>query len=343
MNITKTEFGKVGNETVYLFTLENDKGLKTSITNYGGIMTTLFVPDKSGKNEDIVLGFDNLGDYLKEHPYFGALIGRYGNRIAKGSFKVDNQTYHVAVNNGPNHLHGGLKGFDKVIWKAQEIKEKEKVGLKLSYLSKDMEEGYPGNLSVEVVYYINNNNEVGMEYFASTDKKTIINLTQHNYYNLNACKGDVKDHVLTLYTSKYTPVDDGSIPTGEIANVEGTAFDFRKPKKIGKEIDQAGGYDHNFVIDNYNGALNLIARAEDPASGRVMEVYTTQPATQFYSSNYLDGSLIGKYGIQYKKHFAFCLETQHFPDSPNEPHFPSTILEPGKKYHEHTVYKFSIK
>lgn len=343
MNISKTEFGKVNGETVYLFTLTNDKGLKTSITNYGGIMTTLFVPDKNGKSEDVVLGFDNIGDYLKDHPYFGALIGRYGNRIAKGAFTIDGQTYKLAVNNGPNHLHGGIKGFDKVIWAAQEVKETNRVGLKLSYVSKDMEEGYPGTMKIEVVYYVNNDNEVGMEYFASTDKKTVINLTQHNYYNLNACKTDVKDHVLTMHTSKYTPVDDGSIPTGEIAAVAGTPFDFLKPKKIGLELEKAGGYDHNFVLDNYDGSLKLIAKVEEPTSGRVMEVLTTQPATQLYSANYLDGSLTGKNGIVYKKHYAFCLETQHFPDSPNQSQFPSTILEPGKKFHELTVYKFSTK
>lgn len=340
MNISKAEFGKVKGEMVFLYTLENDKGIKTSITNYGGIMTTLFVPNKNGKSEDVLLGFDNLDAYLKDHPYFGTLVGRFGNRIAKGSFTIDNQTYKLAVNNGPNHLHGGIKGYDKVIWKAQEIKESNRVGLKLSYFSKDMEEGYPGNLSVEMIYYVNNENEVGMEYFATTDKKTHINLTQHNYYNLNACKSDVKEHVLTLFTSKYTPVDNGSIPTGEIANVAGTPFDFLKPKKIGKDIEAAGGFDHNFVIDNYDGSLKLIARAEDPASGRIMEVLTTQPATQLYTSNYLDGSLTGKYGINYKKHFAFCLETQHFPDTPNHDNFPSTILEPGGRYHELTVYRF---
>ena len=343
MNISKTEFGKVNGETVYLFTLENDKGIKTSITNFGGIMTSLFVPDKNGKSEDIVLGFDNLGDYLKDHPYFGALIGRFGNRIAKGSFKIDNHEYKLAINNGPNHLHGGIKGFDKVVWKAEEIKEAGKVSLKLSYVSKDMEEGYPGTLSVEVIYYLNNSNELGIEYFASTDKKTVINLTQHNYYNLNACKSDVKSHVLKMNCSKYTPVDDGSIPTGELANVAGTPFDFTKAKTLGKDLDASGGYDHNFVLDNYDGSLKQIAVMEEPASGRVLELFTTQPGTQLYTANYLDGSLTGKNGIKYQKHYAFCLETQHFPDSPNKPNFPSVILEPGKKYHELTVHKFLTK
>jgi aldose 1-epimerase len=343
MNISKAEFGKAHGEIVYLFTLENDKGLKTSITTYGGIMTSLFVPDKNGKLEDIVLGFDNLGDYLKDHPYFGALIGRFGNRIAKGSFKIDNKDFKLAINNGPNHLHGGIKGFDKVIWKSQEIKESDKVGLKLTYLSKDMEEGYPGNLSVEVIYTLNNSNELGIEYFATTDKKTVLNLTQHNYYNLNACKTDVKEHILTLYTSKYTPVDAGSIPTGELVKVSGTPFDFLKAKKLGKDLDAAGGYDHNFIIDNYDGSLKPVATIEDTISGRVMELLTTQPGTQLYTANYLDGSLTGKSGIKYKKHYAFCLETQHFPDSPNKPNFPSTLLEPGKTYHEVTIHRFSTK
>jgi aldose 1-epimerase len=343
MNISKMEFGNVYGKTIYLFTLENDKGYKTTITNYGGLMTSLLVPDKFGKTEDVVLGFDNLADYLKEHPYFGALIGRFGNRIAKGKFDIDSTTYQLAINNGPNHLHGGIKGFDKVVWDFEEISNSNEVTLKLSYLSKDMEEGYPGNLSVQVLYKWNNQNELTMEYFANTDKKTHVNLTQHNYYNLNACKNDIKDHILTLFTSKYTPVDEGLIPTGELANVSGTPFDFLKPKRIGKDLEKANGYDHNFIIDNYNGSSQLIAKVEEPVSGRVMEVYTTQPGTQLYSANFLDGSLTGKYGNTYRKHGAFCLETQHFPDSPNKSQFPSTLLEPGQQYHEVTIFKFSTK
>lgn len=343
MNISKAEFGNVNGETVYLYTLENNNGVKTSITNYGGLMTTLFVPDRSGNPGDIVLGFDNLDNYLKEHPYFGAVIGRYGNRIANGTFKIDGIAYKLAVNNGPNHLHGGIKGFDKVIWKAAEIKNTREVALKLTYLSKDMEEGYPGNLSVEMIYSLNNDNELKMEYFATTDKKTHINLTQHNYYNLNACKKDIKDHILTLYCDQYIPVNESSIPLSKATNVEGTPFDFRKPKKIGDDIDKAGGYDHSFVNTKYDGSMKLIAKVEDPLSGRVMEVFTTQPATQFYSANFLDGSLTGKYGIKYQKQDALCLETQHYPDSPNRPEFPSTILEPGKLYHQATIYKFSVK
>jgi aldose 1-epimerase len=342
MNISKSEFGKVDGETVYLFTLENDKGMKTSISNYGGIMNTLFVPDRNGKAEDVVLGFDNLADYLKEYPYFGCLVGRYGNRIAKGSFKLDNVTYKLAINNGPNHLHGGLKGFDKVIWSVQELRKTDEVGIKLSYLSKDMEEGYPGNLSVEVIYSLTNSNELKMEYFASTDKKTVLNLTQHNYYNLTACKTDVKEHLLTMNTGKVVVVDEGSIPTGEILDVAGTPFDFQIAKKIGKDLDASGGYDHNFILNQYDGSLKMIARAEEPVSGRVMEVLTTQPGTQLYTANYLDGTFTGK-GINYKKHYGFCLETQHYPDSPNRPEFPITTLEPGQKYHQLSVFKFSVK
>lgn len=344
MKVSKSLFGKISGEDIYLFTLENDKGMKTSVTNYGGIMNTLVVPDKYGKAEDILLGFDNLEDYLKDHPYFGVLCGRYGNRVAKGKFSIDGVEYTLAINNEPNHLHGGIKGFDKVIWKGTEVQNPDEVGVKLEYTSKDMEEGYPGNLKVTVYYWLTNNNEIKIEYTATTDKKTHLNLTQHNYYNLNGCKSDVKDHTLTFWASKYTPVDSGSIPTGELASVAGSAFDFRNPKKLGKDLESIGlGYDHNFVVDNYDGMLRRIALVEEPISGRVMEVHTTEPGVQLYTANYLDGSIKGKAGIIYKKHYAFCLETQHFPDSPNRPNFPSTLLEPGKTYTQETVYKFSVK
>lgn len=344
MKVSKSLFGKISGEDIYLFTLENDKGMKTSVTNYGGIMNTLVVPDKDGKAEDILLGFDNLEDYVKDHPYFGVLCGRYANRIAKGKFSIDGVEYTLAINNEPNHLHGGVKGLDKVIWKGTEVQNTDAVGVKLEYTSKDMEEGYPGTLKVTVCYWLTNNNEVKIEYTATTDKKTHINLTQHNYYNLNACKSDVKDHTLTVWASKYTPVDGGSIPTGELAPVAGSAFDFRNPKKLGKDLESIGlGYDHNFVIDNYDGMLRRIALVEEPTSGRVMEVHTTEPGVQLYTANYLDGSVKGKDGIVYKKHYAFCLETQHFPDSPNRPNFPTTLLEPGKTYTQETVYKFSVK
>ena len=344
MKITQSRFGEIEGNSVDLFTLENDKGIKTLITTYGGIMTSLFVPDRTGKPEDILLGFDNLTDYLKDHPYFGTLVGRYGNRIAKGRFVLDGTEYKLAINNGPNHLHGGLKAFDKVIWEAEKYEKPGEIGVKLHYFSKDKEEGYPGNLDTIVNYSLTNDNELKIEYFATTDKRTHLNLTQHNYYNLNACKKDVLDHIVTFWASKYTPVDAGLIPTGELANVAGTAFDFRNPKKIGKDIEKIEmGYDNNFVVDNYDGTLKRVAHVEDPESGRVMEVFTTEPGFQLYTANYLDGSLKGKNGIVYKKQYAFCIETQHFPDSPNQPDFPSTILNPGDEYHQLTVYKFSTK
>lgn len=342
MKISKSEFGKVNGEIVYLFSLENDNGIRTSITNYGGIMTTLFVPDKKGTIEDVILGFDNFNSYLKENPCFGVIIGRYANRIAKGTFKIDNETYKLSLNYGTNHLHGGFKGFDKVVWNTEELKNNNEVGLKLSYVSKDMEEGYPGNLAVEVIYSLNNNNEIKIEYFATTDKMTHVNLTQHNYYNLSACKTDIREHLLTLNTAKYTLVNDELIPTGELANVSGTPLDFLKGKKIGQALDQIDGIDHNFVQVDYDGSLKLIAKAEEPISGRVMEVFTTQPGIQIFTGNFLDGSLTGKYGLKYRKHDGFCIESQHFPDSPNHPHFPSTILVPGQKYHESTIFKFSV-
>ena len=344
MKISVLPFGKVNNAPVSLYTLENDNGIKTSITNYGGIMTSLYVPDRSGKTEDIVLGFNSIDGYLGEHPYFGALIGRFGNRIGKGTFELDGVTYKLAINNGPNHLHGGLKGFDKVIWDVEQYEKPGEVGIKLQYFSKDMEEGYPGNLKTEVLYSLTNSNELRMEYFAETDKKTHVNLTQHNYYNLNGCKSDVREHILAIWASKYTITDADLIPTGELGNVAGSAYDFRNPKKIGTDIDKINmGYDDNFIIDNFDGSLRRIALVEERQSGRVMEVYSTQPGVQLYTANWLDGTLTGKNGEKYKKQFGFCLETQHFPDSPNKPAFPSTILEPGQKYHQLTVHKFSTK
>lgn len=344
MKINKVLFGEVAGNPVYLFTLENDFGIKTSITNYGGIMTTLFVPDRNNNPGDILLGFDNLNDYLKDHPYFGTLVGRYGNRIANGKFIIDGKEYKLAMNNGANHLHGGLKGFDKVIWEVEEFQKNDEVGIKLNYLSKDMEEGYPGNLDTVVLYSLTNSNEIKIEYFAKTDKTTHVNLTQHNYYNLNACDSDVREHVVTFWASKYTPVDSGLIPTGELKNVAGTPFDFRNPKAIGKDIDQIDmGYDNNFVVDNFDGTLKRIAHVEEKISGRIMEVFTTEPGFQLYTANYLDGSLKGKNGVVYNKQYAFCIETQHFPDSPNKQNFPTTLLKPGDEYHQVTIYKFSTK
>lgn len=344
MEIKKEFFGKVGNKDVNLYTLTNDNGVEVKITNFGGIVTWLSTPDANGKNDNIVLGFDDLADYQKEHPYFGAIIGRVGNRIANGKFSIEGQKYSLFINNGPNHLHGGKEGFDKKVWDATTNKTDEFVSLKLHYLSPDMEEGYPGNLDVNVEYRLTFNNELTIEYLATTDKVTHVNLTQHNYYNLNGCKKNVHEHVLQIDADKYTEVGDESIPTGRILEVENTPLDFRKPKRIGDDIDKVeGGFDHNFVLNGETGQLRKIAEVYDPETGRKMEVETTEPGVQLYTGNYLDGSLIGHGGIAYEKQFALCLETQHFPNSPNIPHFPTTLLQPENKYHHLTVYRFGIK
>ena len=301
--------------------------------------------DKNGKYEDIMLGFDKLQDYINNpSPYFGALIGRYANRIAKGKFKLDGKEYTLAQNNGVNHLHGGIKGFDKVVWNAEELKDSNDVGLKLSYLSKDGEEGYPGNLKVSVTYKLTDNNELTINYEAETDKSTPVNLTYHGYFNLTAGKTDVLNHELMLNSDKYLIVNSSIIPTGEIANVTGTPFDFKTFHKIGERIAKVdGGYDNCFVINNYNGSLQLAAKAYEPESGRTLEVWTTEPGIQFYSGNFLDGKITGKNNIVYKQHYGFSLETSHYPDAPNQPAFPSTILKPGIKYHHYTVFKFGVK
>ncbi|NIM12370.1 MAG: galactose-1-epimerase [Candidatus Aminicenantes bacterium] len=349
MSITKTFFGKTGGgQAVDLYTLTNANKMAVKITNYGGIVTSIMVPDKNGELDDVVLGFDTLETYLEGHPYFGAIVGRYGNRIAKGQFTLKGVTYKLAANNGENHLHGGIKGFDKVVWKAKEIKKENEVGVRLSYLSKDGEEGYPGNLSAVVTYTLTNDNELKIHYEAETDKPTPVNLTHHSYFNLGgAGSGDVLGHVLTLHADRYTPVDVGLIPTGELKPVKDTPMDFTTPTAIGKRIHEVkGGYDHNYVLNNWDESqpsLRLAARVKEPISGRVMEVWTTEPGMQFYSGNFLDGTITGKKGKVYHKHYGFCLETQHFPDSPNKPNFPSTILEPGKEYTHTTVYTFKTK
>jgi aldose 1-epimerase len=329
---------------VDLYTLTNGKGMTVKITNYGGIVTSIVVPDSAGNPGDVVLGFDSLSGYLKEHPFFGALVGRYGNRIAKGRFKLDGKEYKLATNNGPNHLHGGIKGFDKVVWQAEEVNNGQEPGLKLTYLSKDGEEGYPGNLSVTVVYTLTQNNELKIDYTATTDKATPVNLTNHSYFNLAAGKAEnALQHQITINADRYTVVDATLIPTGELRPVKGTPFDFNTPHTIGERIANVeGGYDHNFVLSAAQGSSAPVVRVSEPTSGRVMEVYTDQPGVQFYSGNFLDGSLTGKGGTKYVKHYGFCLETQHFPDSPNQPKFPSTILKPGETYHTVTTYKFSV-
>jgi aldose 1-epimerase len=339
-------------KAVDLYTLTNKNGMQVTITNYGGAVVSLLVADKSGKLGDVVLGYDTLDGYVTDKNFFGALIGRYGNRIGHAEFKIDGTAYTLAKNNGENSLHGGLKGFNKALWDAKDVSKDGEPSLELKYVSKDGEEGFPGNLSVTVIYTLTNKNELKIDYSATTDKKTVVNLTNHSYFNLSGPgSGDILKDVLRVNADKFTPVDAGLISTGELKSVEGTPFDFRNPTEIGARIEAddeqiklGKGYDHNFVLNKEKpNGLSFAVRVEDPASGRVMEVWTTEPGVQFYTSNFLDGSVHGKGGIEYGRRTALCLETQHFPDSPNKPSFPSVLLSPGQKYHTTTVYKFSTK
>ena len=350
--ITKASFGKTSDgQNVDIFTLTNRNGMEAKITNYGGIVTSLTAPDRNNKFADVVLGFNDLDSYLKGHPYFGALVGRYGNRIAKGRFTLNGVEYKLAVNNGENHLHGGIKGFDKVVWSASPMKTKTGAALTLTYLSKDGEEGYPGNLLVKVVYTLTNNNELRIDYTASTDKDTVTNLTHHSYFNLaGEGNGDILSHLLSLNANSFIPTDAGSIPTGEIRNVQGTPFNFLKSTAIGERIDGndqqlkfGSGYDHTWVINGRAGVLRQAATAFDPTTGRVMQVWTTEPGVQFYTGNFLDGTLTGKSGKVYQRRNGFCLETQHYPDSPNQPKFPTTTLHKGATYKSTTIYRFSAR
>jgi len=344
MTMKKESFGQTPEgEEVSIFTLVNTNGIKARIIDYGATLVSLEVPDRDGKLADIVLGFDSPDGYTgKDCPYFGATIGRYANRIARGKFTLDEVDYKLAVNNGENHLHGGVKGFDKVMWKGRQLQTDEAVDLEFTYISKDGEEGYPGNLSCTVIYSLTNNNELKINYKAQTDKPTVVNLTNHSYFNLaGAGNGDILGHELTINADRFTPVDKGLIPTGELRSVENSPMDFRKPMTIDSRIDQVpGGYDHNYVLNTSGDTTVLAARASEPTSGRVIEVYTTEPGVQLYSGNFLDGSITGKSGKVYKKHYGFCLETQHFPDSPNKPNFPSVVLRPGETYTTITIYKF---
>ncbi|MEA3463132.1 MAG: aldose epimerase family protein [Bacteroidota bacterium] len=343
--VEKSFFGMMPEgDSVMLYTLKNELDIVVKIMNYGGIITEIIVPDKNGKPGNITLGFDNLEQYLAGHPNFGALIGRYGNRIANAAFTLEGETYTLAANNGNNTLHGGVKGFDDVLWGPEVISCDERAALRLSYLSQDGEEGYPGNLSVTVTYELLMD-QLFITYEAETDKTTVLNLTNHAYFNL-AGEGSIRDHILYINASKYTPVNDELIPTGELAYVEGTPFDFRKPTVIGDRFDQLGndpvGYDHNFVIDGSAGEKRLAAKAMDPKTGRFVEVSTTEPGMQFYTGNFLDGSLSsGK--TTFGQHSGFCLETQHFPDSPNQPDFPSTVLRPEEKFVSQTIFKFGVE
>ena len=347
---TSASFGKTSDGTeVQLFTLTNANGVKASITNFGGILTSLMVPDKDGKLGDVILGFDNVGGYqspefLKSGPYFGALIGRYGNRIKDGKFTLDGKAYTLAKNNGANTLHGGKVGFDKVVWQAESGTSAEGQSLKLTYLSKDGEEGYPGNLNVTVVYTLTAHNALKIDYTATTDKATVVNLTNHAYFNLNHGAGkDILGHEVTLPADRYNVVDAGLIPTGELRPVKGTPFDFTTPHAIGERIAQVpGGYDHNWILNTPTGQ-HAAATVYEPATGRTMEVTTDQPGIQFYTGNFLDGTLTGKGGTVYGKNAGFCLETQHFPDSPNQPKFPSTVLKPGETFHSVSTYKFGVR
>ena len=331
-------------DSVMLYTLKNESDIVIKITSYGGIITEIHTADRNGKTGNIALGFDNLEQYLAGHPNFGALIGRYGNRIAKAQFTLDGVTYQLNANNGANTLHGGIRGFDDVLWDAEVISCDERSALKLSYLSRDGEEGYPGNLQVTVTYELLMD-KLFITYEAETDQATVLNLTNHTYFNLNG-EGSIRDHILYINASKYTPVNAELIPTGELANVEGTPFDFRKPSVIGDRFDQLGndpvGYDHNFVIDGSAGEKRLAAKVMDPKTGRFVEVLTTEPGMQFYTGNFLDGSLVSGKRV-FEQHTGLCLETQHFPDSPNQPDFPSTVLRPGDKFVSQTIFKFGVE
>lgn len=347
--VQKEAFGKTRNGTaVFLYTLKNKNDMEAQITNFGGVVVSLKVPDRNGKIDDVVLGFDKLSYYENPSPYFGAIVGRYANRIAKGRFALDGQPYQVTVNNPPNTLHGGKVGFDKKVWDVEEGQGPDDQRLHLSYISKDGEEGFPGDLSVDVVYTLTDDNELKIEYSASTDKPTVLNLTNHSYFNLKGQgNGDIVDHVVQIDASHFTPVDKDLIPTGELKSVAGTPFDFRKPQKIAARIGDNDeqlklglGYDHNFVLDNH-GKLAVIARVVEPTAGRVMEVLTDQPGVQLYTSNHMNNGTVGKAGKTYGFRYGLCLETQHFPDSPNHPKFPTTELRPGQKFQSTTIYRFS--
>lgn len=352
MDIIKEPYGETKeSQPVDIYTLTNKNGMKACITNYGGIIQYLSAPDKNGKYEDVVLGYDDLDSYIEATPYFGAIVGRYGNRIANGKFILDNVEYTLAQNDGINHLHGGIKGFDKVVWNATTVKNDDEVSLKLEYLSQDGEEGYPGNLKVTVIYTLTDDDLLKIKYQAMTDKKTHINLTNHSYFNLSAdFNNKILDHQLWLNADKYISIDPTAIPLGVVESVVGTPFDFTTPKKIGQNIlddnfqlKNGIGYDHCMVFKNPVGGIELQATVYEEGSGRFMEVYTDQLAVQFYIGNYLDGSNIGKGNIPYKYRVGFCLETEHYPDSPNQPQFPSTLLEPGEVYSTTTIYRFTVK
>jgi aldose 1-epimerase len=348
--VTRDAFGTTGDGTsVDVFTLRNAAGVEVRAITYGGIITSLKVPDRSGAIGDVVLGFDSLDGYLKGHPFFGAIVGRYGNRIGKARFTIDGKAYPLATNNGPNHLHGGVRGFDKFVWQAEPMSGR--AGVTFSRTSPDGEEGYPGNLAVRVSYELTDRNELVVDYHATTDKVTPVNLTQHSYFNLAGDgAGDILQHRLMINADRYTPVDGTLIPTGELAPVKGTPLDFTTATAIGARIDDSHpqlkngqGYDHNWVLNKAGNELSLAARVVEPSTGRTLEVSTTEPGMQFYTGNFLDGTLTGKGGHVYKRRNGFCLETQHFPDSPNKPNFPTTFLKPGQEYSSKTIFTFGVE
>jgi aldose 1-epimerase len=348
--VQKSSFGTTKDgQAVDLYTLTNASGVVAKISTYGALLTELHVPDRNGTLADVVLGFKTLDRYEGDHPYFGGTIGRVANRIAKGRFKLNGQEYSLAAINGPNHLHGGLRGFDKRVWKAQPVSVAGVPAVRFTYTSADMEEGYPGALTATVTYTLTHANELRLDYTATTDKPTILNLTNHSYFNLAGDgQGTILGHELTIMADRYTPVDDTLIPTGEIAGVRGTVMDFNRATPIGARIKDVpgpapGGYDHNYVLSHGGGVLAMSAKVLEPRSGRVMEVLTSEPGVQLYTGNFLDGTLTGKAGAAYQKHFGFCLETQHYPDSINHPNFPPVVLQPGRTFKSTTVYRFSAR
>jgi aldose 1-epimerase len=351
--ITSEPWGEVEGEEVTLYTLTNANGMEVKITNYGGIITSVLVPDRDGTMDNVTLGFTNLDEYVEGHPYFGNITGRYANRIARGTFDIDDENFYLALNNGPNTLHGGEKGFDKHVWAAEEVSGDGEVGVRMSRVSPDMEEGYPGNLDVEVTYTLTDSDEIRIDYHATTDEPTHVNLTNHAYWNLAGDgSGSAEGHELTLMASNYTPVDENLIPTGEIAPVAGTPLDFTTPHPIGERVRDnfeqlllGRGYDHNFVLDRSSpddSSLIVAARVVEPESGRTLEISTTEPGIQFYSGNFLDATEVGGAGKMYRQGDGFALETQHYPDSPNHPEFPSTLLEPDEEFNSTTIYAFSV-
>jgi aldose 1-epimerase len=350
--LTRAPFGATPDgQPIELITLTNANGMEVRAMTYGGIILSIKVPDRTGTIADVVLGHDDAAGYFDNAPYFGAIVGRYGNRIARGTFALDGTTYTLATNNGDNHLHGGKTGWDKAMWHAATFDDQRSVGVTLAHSSADGDEGYPGRVDATVTYTLSDANELRVDYGATTDKPTPINLTQHTYFNLaTAGAGTVLNHQLMINADRYTPVDDGLIPTGELAGVEETPFDFRQATAIGARIDQKNtqlergrGYDHNFVLNRSTEGLGLAARVVEPNTGRTLEVLTTEPGVQFYSGNFLDGTIAGKGGVKYPRRGGFCLETQHFPDSPNHPNFPSTVLRPGQTYKTSTVFRFGVQ